>query len=115
MQVTCVGGDVALRACLLVDDIISTGGTVSQSVTALLEAGARPEIFVAATHALFLPGAREKLTHPAIRQIAVTDTAPVIEKDWPPLHVVSVAPLIAGALERSAGRDWRRHESTTLS
>jgi ribose-phosphate pyrophosphokinase len=114
-QVTCVGGDVALRACLLVDDIIATGGTVSESVRALLEAGARPEIFVAASHALFLPGAREKLTHPAIRQITVTDTVPVMEKDWPQLHVVSVAPLIAGALERSAAGGWRRHESTTFS
>src|SRR5882724_11767154 len=45
--VTHVVGDVAGRACLIVDDIISTGGTVAASVTALLQAGARPEMIVA--------------------------------------------------------------------
>jgi ribose-phosphate pyrophosphokinase len=114
-QVTCVAGDVALRACLLVDDIISTGGTISESVRALLEAGARPEIIVVATHALLLPGAREKLTHRAVREVFVTDTVAVSELDWPQLHVVSVVPLIAGALERSLAGGWRRHESTTFS
>jgi ribose-phosphate pyrophosphokinase len=58
-EVTHMVGDVAARACLVVDDVISTGGTIADSVRALLEAGARPEIVVAATHALLLPGARE--------------------------------------------------------
>jgi ribose-phosphate pyrophosphokinase len=114
-EVTHIAGDVSIRACVLVDDMISTGGTVLQSVRALLEAGARPEIIVAATHGLFLPGAREKLTHPAIREIFVTDTVALKEKDWPQLHVVPVAPLIAGALERSPAGGWRRHESATFS
>jgi ribose-phosphate pyrophosphokinase len=114
-EVTHIAGDVSIRACVLVDDVISTGGTVLQSVQALLEAGARPEIIVAATHGLFLPGAREKLTHPAIREIFVTDTVALKERDWPQLHVVPVAPLIAGALERSAAGGWRTHESTTFS
>ena len=64
--VTHVVGDVAGRACLIVDDIISTGGTVAASVAALLRAGARPEIIVAATHGLLLPGSRDKLHHPAV-------------------------------------------------
>jgi ribose-phosphate pyrophosphokinase len=114
-QVTCVAGDVALRACLLVDDIISTGGTMAESIRVLLEAGARPEIVIAATHALLLPGAREKLNHRAVRDVFVTDTVAVGEPEWPQLHVVSVAPLIARALERSVSGGWRRHESTTFS
>jgi ribose-phosphate pyrophosphokinase len=99
-EVTHIVGDVSHRACLIVDDMISTGGTVAESVTALLEAGARPEIIVAATHGLLLPGAREKLDHPAVREVCVTDTVAVADRNWPQLHVVSIAPLMAGALER---------------
>jgi len=99
-EVTHIVGDVSDRACLIIDDMISTGGTVAESATALLRAGARPEMLVAATHGLFLPGAREKLRHPAVRAVFVTDTVQVGEKDWPELRVVSIAPLIASALAR---------------
>jgi ribose-phosphate pyrophosphokinase len=91
---------VANRPCLIVDDIIATAGTMAQSIGALLAAGARDDIVVAATHGLFLPGAREKLEHHAVRALYVTDSVPVAEKDWPRLRVVSIAPLIAGALRR---------------
>jgi ribose-phosphate pyrophosphokinase len=99
-EVTHVVGEVTGRACLVVDDIIATAGTVADSVRALLAAGARSEMVIAATHGLFLPGAREKLDHPAVRDVYVTDTVAVAEKDWPRRHVVTIAPLIAGALER---------------
>jgi ribose-phosphate pyrophosphokinase len=99
--VTHIVGDVSRRACLIVDDMISTGGTVAESVTALLEAGARPEIIVVATHGLLLPGARDKLDHPAVREVLVTDTIAVADhRHWPQLRVVSIAPLLAGALQR---------------
>jgi ribose-phosphate pyrophosphokinase len=93
-----VVGEVRDRPCAIIDDMISTGGTVSRSIAALLEAGARPEIYVVATHALFLPGARQKLSHHSVRAILVTDTIPV--EAWPGLSVISIAPLIAGAIER---------------
>jgi ribose-phosphate pyrophosphokinase len=80
--------------------MISTGGTVAESVTALLEAGARPEIIVGATHGLLLLGARDKLSYPVVREVWITDTVGVPESDWPQLRVVSIAPVIAGALER---------------
>jgi ribose-phosphate pyrophosphokinase len=98
--VTHVVGDVAGRACLIVDDIISTGGTVAASVTALLQAGARPEMIVAATHGLLLPGSRDKLHHPAVCEVLVTDTVARTGGEWPHLSVVSIAPLVAGALRR---------------
>jgi ribose-phosphate pyrophosphokinase len=98
--VTHLVGDVREKACLIVDDMISTGGTMAESIEALLAAGARPEITIAATHGLFLPGAREKLTHPSVRRVFVTDTVPVTEKDWPQLRVISIAPLIAAAVQR---------------
>ena len=97
-----VVGEVRDRPCVIIDDMISTGGTIFRSVTALLEAGARPEIHVAATHGLLLPGAREKLSHNSVRKVLVTDTIPVLEP-WPGLIIVSVAPLIASAIDRLAG------------
>jgi ribose-phosphate pyrophosphokinase len=122
-KVTHIVGDVFGRPCLLVDDINSTGGTMAESITALLTAGARPEIIIAATHGLLLPGARAKLAHPAVSAVFVTDTVRVAEKDWPQLHVVSIAPLLASALVRfladgSTGdlcRKERRYETKTLS
>jgi ribose-phosphate pyrophosphokinase len=99
-RVTRLVGDVRDCPCLIIDDMISTGGTIAESVEALLEAGARPEITVAATHGLLLAGAREKLTRPEMREILVTDTVAPPAHDWPQLRVVSVAPLIASALRR---------------
>ena len=99
-EITHIVGDVTRRACLIVDDMISTGGTVAESVAALLEAGARPEILVAATHGLLLPGAPDRLNHPAVREVWVTDTVAIAEQERPGLHVVSIAPLLAGALQR---------------
>ena len=100
IRITHIVGNVSDLACLIIDDMITTGGTVAESVKALLSAGARPEIIVAATHGVFVRGAREKLSHPAVRDVLVTDTVRVTEKDWPQLHVVSIAPLIAGAVRR---------------
>jgi ribose-phosphate pyrophosphokinase len=99
-EVTHIVGDVSGRACLIVDDMISTGGTIARSVDSLLAGGARPEMFVAATHGLLLSGARVKLDVPAVREVFVTDTVDVPEKDWKKLHVVSVAAPTATALER---------------
>ena len=97
-----VVGEVRDQPCVIVDDMISTGGTISKSIAALLEAGARPEIYVAATHGLLLPGAREKLSHDSVCGLLVTDTVPV--EPWPGLSVISIAPLIAGAIERLVGK-----------
>jgi ribose-phosphate pyrophosphokinase len=65
---------------------------------ALLDAGARPEFILAATHGLFRASAREKLDDPSVREVFVTDTVPVAEEHWEKLHVVSIAPAIAETL-----------------
>ncbi len=93
-------GDVRDRPCLLIDDMISTGGTIARSVEALLEAGARPEITVAATHGLLLDGARDKLARSGVREVVVTDTVAVMEGGRPHVRVVSIVPLIAAALRQ---------------
>ena len=99
-EVTRVVGDVQGRPCLIIDDMISTGGTMAKGIEALLAAGARPEIIVAATHGLWVKDALRKLSHEAVQAVFVTDTIPSNHKDWPKLQVVSVAPLIAAAIQR---------------
>jgi ribose-phosphate pyrophosphokinase len=99
-EVTHLVGDVRDRMCLIVDDMISTGGTVAESIEALLAAGACEQIIVAATHGLLLEGAREKLNRAGVSEVWVTDTVAVPDRDWPQLHIVSVAPLLAAALRR---------------
>ncbi|CDM67121.1 ribose-phosphate diphosphokinase [Pyrinomonas methylaliphatogenes] len=100
-RITHVVGDVRDRACVIVDDMISTGGTMAESIEALLAAGARPEFTLVATHGLFLPGARAKLDHPSVRAVVVTDSVEIISRDWPQLEVVSIAPLIAEAIRHT--------------
>ena len=73
---------------------------MAKGIEALLAAGARPEIIVAATHGLLVKDALHKLSHEAVQAVFVTDTIPPNYTDWPNLQVVSVAPLIAAAIQR---------------
>jgi len=99
--VTHIVGDVEHRPALIVDDMISTGETIRRCVDALLGAGAQPEMIVAATHGLFLEGAPHKLDVVSVREVVVTDT--IVQTFWPKLKTVSVAALIAGAINRAIG------------
>lgn len=99
-EVTHVVGGVRDRPCLIIDDMISTGGTIARAVEALLAAGARPEITVAATHGLFVGEARRRLGHEAVRRVLVTDSVVAADPAWPLLQIVSVAPLLAAAIRR---------------
>jgi ribose-phosphate pyrophosphokinase len=97
--VTHVVGDVADRPALLIDDMISTGGTIARSIDALLAAGGRHDVTVMATHGLLLPGARELIDMPCLRQVVVTDS--IVPERWDKLRVVSIAPLLASAIRRT--------------
>jgi ribose-phosphate pyrophosphokinase len=95
-------GDVRGRRPVIVDDMITTGGTIHQCLETLLAAGAAPEVMVAATHGLFVEPAPTVLDHPAIRRIFVTDSLPLPPMGGRlPVQVVSVAPLLAEAIRRS--------------
>lgn len=97
--VTHLVGEVEGRPCLVVDDMISTGGTLVESVRALREAGATG-FRVAATHGLLLDGARERLAEAGVEEVWVTDTVPVDPDER--ARVASVAPLLAAAIRRFA-------------
>ncbi len=101
VEVRRVIGDVSGRRPIVIDDMITTGGTVDEAVHALLEAGAKPEVTVAATHGLLVGKAMERLANPAIAEVVVTDTVPVPPaKRLPKLRILSVAGLLAEATRR---------------
>ena len=105
-HVTHLVGDVRGRPCLVVDDMISTGGTIVEAVDKLVEMGARPDIVVAATHGVLLSGARAKLTAAPIGDVFVTDSIEQLTEGWPRLRVVSVAPSLADAIRRLASGEF---------
>jgi ribose-phosphate pyrophosphokinase len=100
-RVTHIVGDVRGRRCIVVDDMISTGGTLVETLTALREAGAHPDFTVVATHGLLLNGATRRLAESGVRDLYVTDSVPIAERGEP-LRVVSVAPLLARAVRQFA-------------
>ena len=91
-------GHVAGRVCLLVDDMIDTGGTIVKAAQALKANGAE-RVIVAATHAIFSDPAVERLQDDAIDEVVVTDTIPLPpEKRFDALTVLPIAPLLARAI-----------------
>jgi ribose-phosphate pyrophosphokinase len=98
-----VVGEVRDKPCVIIDDMISTGGTIRNAIEALVQAGAREQFIVAATHPVFTPEARQNLHHPAIQQIIVTDSIPITHHHWRRAYVVSLASLLGEAIHRSLG------------
>jgi len=91
-------GEVEGRTCVLVDDMIDTGGTIVQAANALFENGAK-DVIVASTHGLLSGPAVERLRDSGISEVVVTDTLPIPdEKRFERLTVLSIAPLIARAV-----------------
>lgn len=96
-------GDVSGRAILLVDDMISTGGTVEAAIRALLAAGCQPEISVIATHALFVGPAVERLQPLPIRRFLTTNSLLLAHQLPLPVQVVNLGPLLAATIARMHG------------
>jgi len=93
-----VVGDVAGRICVVVDDMIDTGGTIVKASEALFDAGAA-EVVVAATHGVFSGPAVDRLKNSRISEVIVTDTLPMgPERRFDKLSVLPIAPLVARAI-----------------
>jgi ribose-phosphate pyrophosphokinase len=90
-----VVGDIQGRTCVVIDDMIDTGGTVAAAVKALLAQGAA-DVIVAATHGVLSGPATERLSNCGAREVIFTDTLPIPdEKRFPQMTVLSIAPLLA--------------------
>lgn len=93
-----VVGDVRDRVCVVVDDMIDTGGTIVKASETLFENGAA-EVIVAATHGILSPPARERLQESSISEVIVTNTLPIPpDRQFEKLTVLSIAPLLAKAI-----------------
>jgi ribose-phosphate pyrophosphokinase len=93
-------GDVRGKTAIIVDDMISTGGTLVEAADVLLDRGAT-EVRACATHAVFADGASGALIGSRLAELVVTDTVPLSPKQLGvKIKVVSVAPLIAESIKR---------------
>jgi ribose-phosphate pyrophosphokinase len=93
-----VVGQVAGRTCILVDDMIDTGATITKAADALFEQGAE-RVIAAATHGVLSGAAVDNLKNSRISEVVITNTLPIPqEKQFDKLTVLSIAPLIARAI-----------------
>lgn len=100
-------GDVRGKVAVLVDDMIDTAGTITNSAKVLRQEGARA-VYACATHAVFSPPAVERLSSGVFEEVIVTNTISMPpDKVFPELTVLSVANLLGETI-------WRVHSSTSV-
>jgi len=101
VRVQNVVGDVRGRVPIVVDDMISTGGTIQAAIQALLAAGCGSEdLTVVASHGLFVGPAEERLHTVPIHRLLVTDSVARPAREPFALQVVSLGSLLAEAITR---------------
>jgi ribose-phosphate pyrophosphokinase len=94
-----VVGEVTGRMCVLVDDMIDTGGTIVKAAEALMKDGAAG-VIIAATHAILSDPAVDRLKNSPAAEIIVTNTLPLApECEFDKLTCLSIAPLISRAIK----------------
>ena len=92
-------GDVKNRTVILVDDMISTGTSISEAARTCRAHGAN-EVYLCATHPVFSGQAAEKIRKAQVRETVVTDTIPMDGKDPGHLKILSIAELLGEAIRR---------------
>ncbi|GAA3828952.1 ribose-phosphate diphosphokinase [Nocardioides panacisoli] len=93
-----VVGEVKGRICVLTDDMIDTGGTITKACEALIADGAAG-VVIAATHAILSDPAVDRLKNCSATEVVITNTLPVPpEKQFDKLTTLSIAPLVARAI-----------------
>lgn len=98
-EVLAMIGSVEGQTCVIIDDMIATGGSIVDAAKACKKFGAN-DIYVACTHPVFCGPAVDRLSGAPIKECVVTDTIPMEGKEFPTLRVLSVAELLAEAIRR---------------
>src|ERR1700756_263133 len=94
-------GDVSGRTCLLVDDIIDSGGTICNAAEALMNNGAKA-VYAYATHGVLSGGAVARIKSSKLKSLVVTDSIAVTEdvRACHNIRTISIAPLLGEAMRR---------------
>lgn len=102
-EVMNVIGDVTGRDCILIDDIIDSGGTLCNAAEALLQMGAT-SVTAYITHGVLSGGAVARITSSKLKELVITDSIQPTEavRNAPNIRVVSIAELIGEAVQRTA-------------
>ena len=96
-------GEVAGKSCILIDDIVDSGGTLCNAADALLAGNAR-EVHAYITHGVLSGGAVARITSSKLKQLVITDSIQPTEtvKSAANIRVLPIAPLLAEAIGRTA-------------
>jgi ribose-phosphate pyrophosphokinase len=105
-EVMNVIGDVAGFTCILIDDIVDSGGTLVNAADALLAEGAK-DVYAYITHGVLSGGAVARITGSKLKELVITDSIQATEavRNAPNIRVLSIAPLIAEAIGRTASEE----------
>jgi ribose-phosphate pyrophosphokinase len=105
-EVMNVIGDVQGRACILVDDIVDSGGTLVNAADALIKNGAK-EVYAYITHGVLSGGAVARITASKLKELVITDSIQPTEavRVARNIRVLSVATLIGEAIGRTASEE----------
>jgi ribose-phosphate pyrophosphokinase len=99
-EVTHVIGDVKGKNCLIYDDMVDTAGSVCNAKEALMKSGAKKDVYLAATHAVFSPPAVKRLNEAGFKKIIVSDSIPLPETPPKNVKVLSLAPILGEIVRR---------------
>ena len=105
-EVMNVIGEVDGRTCILVDDIVDSGGTLVNAADALLEKGAK-EVYAYITHGVLSGGAVARITASRLKELVITDSIQASEavRVAVNIRVLSIATLIGDAIGRTAAEE----------
>jgi len=105
-EVMNVIGDVEGRTCILVDDIIDSGGTIVNAADALLEKGAT-EVYPYITHGVLSGGAVARVAKSRLKELVITDSIQATQEvaGAPNIRILATAPLIGEAIGRTANEE----------
>jgi len=90
-------GDVKDKTCIIIDDMIDTAGTICSAAELLKEKGAKA-IYGVATHGVLSDPAMNRIEKSDFKEVIVTDTLPKHTHSSKKIKIVSIAPLLAGAI-----------------